>query len=432
MLAEAVLPCLRDGRAHDAVAIGREARTLAPTGGAAALVADILCGAAHWMTGGGAEARDLIAASARAAGPTASRLTDPHLRLYLAFTLRLTGDGAAARTIIEAVIEEARTTSAPGVLPYALARSAAVDLEAGRWAAAASSLAEAVTLAEALGSQADLGIALGAQAWLDAAQGRVDACRANAARSLTIARSVGPGSQLDMMAGALGLLELGCGEPSDAVAQLAEPARLAAAQGFVDAALQPHRTPDLVEALVRSGRTADARDMLAPYLAEAERIGHPSGLATGLRVVGLLADDDAFDEPFGQAIELSRAAPFDQARARLCFGERLRRTRRRVEAREQFRLAAAVFTDLGATPWRERAEAELRAAGDAGRRTDPTTRDDLTPAEHQIALLVADGGSNKAIAARLFVTPKTVEFHLSNVYRKLGVRSRTELARVIR
>ncbi|PWU58113.1 LuxR family transcriptional regulator, partial [Micromonospora globispora] len=115
------------------------------------------------------------------------------------------------------------------------------------------------------------------------------------------------------------------------------------------------------------------------------------------------------------------------ARTHLAFGEHLRRARRRVDARGHLRTALALFEDLGATPWAERAAQELRASGETARRRDVTTANELTPQERQVAALVRQGLSNRNVAAQLFVSPRTVDFHLRNCYSKLGVSSRAEL-----
>jgi DNA-binding CsgD family transcriptional regulator len=122
--------------------------------------------------------------------------------------------------------------------------------------------------------------------------------------------------------------------------------------------------------------------------------------------------------------------PFEQARTELCWGERLRRDRRRAEACTQLRSALATFEQLGATPWAERARAELRAAGARPRRrADWSAARELTAQELQVALTIAQGLTNPEAAVALFLSRKTIEFHLGNVYRKLGLRSRTELTR---
>src|SRR5262249_43314879 len=124
------------------------------------------------------------------------------------------------------------------------------------------------------------------------------------------------------------------------------------------------------------------------------------------------------------------AHPLDLARIQLLCGEHLRRERRRRDARESLRAALEGFERLGATVWAERARAELRASGETARRRDPSTASQLTPQEPQIARCVSEGLANKEVAAQLFLSPRTVDAHLRNVFAKLGITSRTQLARL--
>jgi DNA-binding CsgD family transcriptional regulator len=129
--------------------------------------------------------------------------------------------------------------------------------------------------------------------------------------------------------------------------------------------------------------------------------------------------------------EHARAArPFERARSELAFGEFLRPSRRRVESREHLRTALDGFEALGATLWAERARVELRASGQRARKRERSTRGDLTAQELQIARFVAEGLSNREVAAQIFLSPRTIDFHLRNVFRKLGISSRTQLVRL--
>jgi DNA-binding NarL/FixJ family response regulator len=145
----------------------------------------------------------------------------------------------------------------------------------------------------------------------------------------------------------------------------------------------------------------------------------------------MMAADDAFAAHFEKALEWHAKSdqPFPAARTRLAYGERLRRAGERVAAREQLTAAAEAFERLGATPWLARAQAELGTSGQTLRRSAAAESDTLTPSELQVALRVAEGLTNREVAAAIFLSPKTVEHHLSSIYRKLGIRSRTELAR---
>ena len=122
---------------------------------------------------------------------------------------------------------------------------------------------------------------------------------------------------------------------------------------------------------------------------------------------------------------------FEEARTRLAYGERLRRTGRRREARAQLRAALEGLDAVGASPWAERARAELHATGETVGPRRPRGTEQLTPQELHIAELVGQGKTNKEIAAQLYLSPKTIEYHLANAYRKLDVHSRAELTRII-
>ena len=136
------------------------------------------------------------------------------------------------------------------------------------------------------------------------------------------------------------------------------------------------------------------------------------------------------EEAFGEAIALgSGLPPMQRARTELLYGEWLRRERRRADARVHLRAAIDIFRRLGAVPWAERAEAELRATGETARKRDASAVDQLTPQELQIARLVTDGLTNREIAAQLFLSPRTIDYHLHKVFTKLGIASRTELMR---
>ncbi|MDQ4020937.1 MAG: LuxR C-terminal-related transcriptional regulator [Actinomycetota bacterium] len=191
---------------------------------------------------------------------------------------------------------------------------------------------------------------------------------------------------------------------------------------------------DLVEAHVRAGQPHGAQHAFDVLVREAERTGRPTEHAIAARCRGLLyADDEQGYDAFTEALQWHERArhPFEQARSQLCFGEFMRRRRRRpTEARQVLGDALSTFTRLGARLWAQRTEAELRAMGIASRPRREGSTTQLTPQEMQVALVVADGATNEEAAAQLFLSAKTIEFHLSNTYRKLGIRSRAQLVRV--
>jgi DNA-binding CsgD family transcriptional regulator len=143
-----------------------------------------------------------------------------------------------------------------------------------------------------------------------------------------------------------------------------------------------------------------------------------------------VSQGDTAERAYREALERLDSSPLrvDRARAHLLYGEWLRRRRRRLEARDQLRAAQALFTDFGMDSFAERARLELHATGEQSRRRSVETGDDLTPQEAHVSHLVAQGATNQEIAAQLFLSSSTVEYHLRNAFRKLGVKSRTQLA----
>jgi DNA-binding CsgD family transcriptional regulator len=192
----------------------------------------------------------------------------------------------------------------------------------------------------------------------------------------------------------------------------------------------PHLLPDMVEAAVRVGDTAAAEKAMARLAERATAAGTPWALALLARSQGLLAGAAA-EAHFTLALELFSATPLELQRARthLLYGEWLRRAARHIDARDHLRRAHDMLIAMGAEDFAERARVELLATGERARKRTVENSDDLTPQEAQISLLVGKGASNREIAAQLFVSQSTVEYHLHKVFRKLGVKSRTQLAR---
>jgi ATP/maltotriose-dependent transcriptional regulator MalT len=186
-----------------------------------------------------------------------------------------------------------------------------------------------------------------------------------------------------------------------------------------------------VEALARAGRRDEAEAAL-DWLDSGSWSAWSRGSAARCR--GLLtADEQEASRLFAESVETLEQAgmPFEAARSQLCWGERLRRGRRRADAREPLREALTRFERAGAAPWADRAREELRLTGEAVARDESAVTGQLTGRELRVAQLVAEGRTNPEVAAELFVSRKTVEHHLSQIYRKLELRSRTELARVL-
>jgi DNA-binding CsgD family transcriptional regulator len=259
--------------------------------------------------------------------------------------------------------------------------------------------------------------------------GHADAARDAAARAREIARRHGLRVVDESVTFALGAVELLAGNADAALVELEPTAAAVAASGRVQPAMSLW-TPELVESLIAANRRADAEAALDGLDAQAERTSGWWARGVVARYRGLLSEHDGFDETFAEAISAHEASqmPFELARTRLCYGQRLRRAGRRVDARAQIRGALTTFETLRAIDWVARAERELAGTGAQRRRAPDAIRDELTPQELQIARLIAGGATNREIAADLFLSSKTIETHLTRIYRKLGIRSRSQLA----
>jgi DNA-binding CsgD family transcriptional regulator len=314
------------------------------------------------------------------------------------------------------------------VLPFLLGHVAIDHAATDNWTMALAGYDEAIALARETNQRADLALALGGLARLDARRGIEGACRAHAAEARGVGRELGARIVEVWAVAALGDLELALGRPEAAVEHYREQESLLDELGIGDADLSP--AAELVEAYLRLGRLEEAASQADALEARARAKGQPWSLARAARCRGLLAADDDMDRHFEEAVRAHAQTPdvFEAARTRLAYGARLRRARKRVRAREELRAALDDFDRLGATPWADRARTELSATGETARRRDPSTLDALTPQELQIGLLLAQGRTTREAAAALFLSPKTIEYHLRNVYRKLGIHSRDELA----
>jgi len=210
---------------------------------------------------------------------------------------------------------------------------------------------------------------------------------------------------------------------------------LAAAQRAAEEAPQLHVSPwasiELVEAAVRSEESDVAAGALERVMAATASCDTDWGRGIQARCRALLSEGESSERLHREAIERLARTPLrpELARAHLLYGEWLRRENRRVDARHQLRTAHEMLATIGMEAFAERARKELQATGEKVRRRTVETRDDLTAQERQIALLAADGLSNPEIGAQLFLSPRTVEWHLRNVFTKLGIRSRRELRR---
>jgi DNA-binding CsgD family transcriptional regulator len=342
---------------------------------------------------------------------------------------RYLGDDAATHDLYARAVALARAGGELAMLPCLLESLALSQLTAGRYPAATATATEGLRLATETGQESSACRNLATLAMAAALQGCERECRADATAALSRAVPRGLRLQAASATWALALLELGMNRPADALARL-EGLSPGSETGHPVVALLA--VPDLVEAAARADQPRRARNALACFERWAAHATAPWALALVPRCRGLLAAGAAADRHFAEALRLHRRGgrPFDRARTELVWGEALRRARRRAEAREHLRAALTTFEQLGAAPWAERARAELRVSGETARRRDPSTRDQLTPRELQIIQFVGDGATNREVAAQLFLSPRTIDYHLRQIFTKLDISSRAELIRL--
>jgi DNA-binding CsgD family transcriptional regulator len=335
-------------------------------------------------------------------------------------------DDAAVHTVAIRWVRLAREHAALTILPIALAYLGGAELAAGRLKECEALSEQSLEISAATGNPGMLGAAHG-NAYLLAWQGNEAEARGRAAAHLEYALDRGQAGIVHFARYALLVLELGLGRYQAAL-ENARPI-------FEDdpPAAGSWVLPNLIEAARRSGHERVARDALNRLSERAKASGTSLALGFLARSRALLAPDAESESLYRESIDhlgRSSAKP-ELARSHLLFGEWLRRQGRRRDAREQLRTAHDLFVSMGIEAFAERARRELLATGERARKRTVETNDQLTPQERQIARLVRDGARNQEIAAQLFISPSTVQYHLVKVFRKLGVTSRTQLARIL-
>ena len=392
------------------------------------LLTSLSCGAVLLMDGRPEDGLPFLRRGAKAIAEHDLLSGNPRNLPWAALTAFWLGDTASMASYAAASARWAREHAAVATLAFGARLLARTQLITGEWRAARATLAESLDNARISGQMNQQLETLGTLAWLDAAQGRAEECRRNVEEARVLADGANLRWRNDLLR-ALVLLELGGGvvEPSPLERlrrTLGDPPLLRDTPANATA-------PEFVEAFVRVGDPDAATELLAPFADEAERTGQAFPQAVALRCRGLLAGEGSYEGEFERSLEFHARDEniFATARTRLAYGERLRRSGRRIDAREQLNQALGVFESLEAVPWAERARSELRATGERVRARGPATSEELTPQELQVAMHVAGGKTNREVGAQLFLSPKTIEWHLGHVYRKLGIRSRAQLAR---
>jgi DNA-binding CsgD family transcriptional regulator len=395
-------------------------------GGIAVLLTDGYAASAPMLRSALAGLRQQVQEAGEIATPNAHERANVLHLLAVSSAVALLDDGAL-EAVTRSWVDFGRRTRTLTTLPIALDTRSVAEILAGRFRAAASAIAEAEQILSLVGARGHIGDPGLGELLLHAYRGDEEKTCDAAARRAWDARERGSGVDLDHSRYALAVLDLGSGRYATALEHC---------RGITDHCVPFSTTvlPLLIEAAVRCDDLATATTALGRFSerAIASRSHWAEGLLACMRA--LLAAGDEAESQYRLALDrLTRCTvAFDLARAQLLYGEWLRRARRRREAREPLRAALECFESIGARAFAERARRELAATGERSRPRSDATRGLLTGQEAQIARLVADGYKNSEIASQLFISLSTVEYHLKKVYRKLGVNTRTQLARLER
>ncbi|WP_312862763.1 helix-turn-helix transcriptional regulator [Streptomonospora salina] len=351
--------------------------------------------------------------------------------------LRL-GDAPLVHALATRAVSVARRRGALAAVPQALEFLVYSEFWSGRFPSGIGNCMTGLRLARETDQDNCATHHLAALCLLAAIQGDAETCheRARAVAEQSCENSLGLPSALSSWA--LALLELAQGDAHGAFSRLRVLNH--AGPGYGHPTMRLMTAPVFVEACARIGEHGRGQAALAPYADWAEATGSLSSLAVAARCRGLLAAPEDAADHFEEALRLHRACGDDdveRARTALLYGTTLRRNRFPGRAREHLREALETFEWIGARLWVEQARGELRAIGDpepAAEHHDRADAEDhgLTAQQHQIALLVAEGATNREVAAHMFISPRTVEHHLRGIFRKLNIRSRVDLARMFR
>ena len=348
-----------------------------------------------------------------------------NLPAHSAFLQLVVGHAEEALAQSQRMLTEARERGMIGGLPHILLNQSQAALVAGRLQEALRAANEGIAIAEDTGQQHSAANLRGVLARITAMTGDEDRCVELAEEAMRRGNQR-HSSSVGLAALALAVLDLGYGRYAAALERLVS----------VPINLQRHPTfaylaaPEWAEAAARSGQPEHAAEALAFYERWAAHRDSPVVQAALHRCRALLGPVEEAEEHYRASMWLHREInrPMSLARTELLFGEWLRRVRRRSEAREPLRAALRVFEVIGARSWAERARSELRATGESVAAAEPGGQAQLTPQELQVVRLAATGLSNRDIGAQLFISPRTVGYHLYKAFPKLGVAGRHELA----
>jgi DNA-binding CsgD family transcriptional regulator len=434
VLAELALVCQRLGD-YDGLTIAADslARTADRDDAHQCLLDDCVGGLGALIAGRAGEARDRAERVLDRYRNDQDLQDEPRHLLLVALAAWLVDLTPDLFALFDDRIEHVRRRGALATLVPALAMSAQAQAwRVGDHARAYADAGEAVELGTELGFVVDLAPAYEVLSWERAVRGLADEARADLDRAQVLIERSGTAAVAAHFALMRAHVAMCHEEPDEVVAALEPRLAIDGGRGAMGETLGV--APLLIEAYVALGRHDDARRMTEEYAHVAD--ARPLFQALVQRCRGLTAvDDETAVAAYSAALahhDASHGEPFERARTELLLGERLRRSGQRRAARGHLRHACDEFAAMDFSVFVERCQVALAASGVTARARRPEADEALTPQETRIALLVAEGLTNREVGARLFLSPKTVEHHLSSIYRKRGVRSRTELARFLR
>jgi DNA-binding CsgD family transcriptional regulator len=441
ILAEAIGPAIMQGDMHLARDLAEQVECIWEHSPDAAAIATptvlAMVAGAFSISGDIARAASYLGRAAELP-PSCNITAELHGAAFRAQSLGWAERYAEARHQLTILLDAARRLGSPTILAFALAISAEIGWWSGQWTTAYADATEALQWATENGQPGLLAYGLSMLARIEAAWGEREACQARIDRAQREVEPRGVGC-VPIYGYSLGLAALGARELYDAGERLQQAWEPTSHQGTNNPNVLPI-AGDLAEALARAGESDRCRQILNWLDERAQATGLAYPHAAACRAQGILATDpdeaqSLFAESLG-ALDKVGPIPFEQARTLLCSGEALRRNRRSVAARDPLHEALILFESLGARPWAGRTRAELAASGVKDKRPADWVGghnglQELSPQELQVARIAGRGQNNAEVAAALFVSRKTVEAHLTRVYRKLGIRSRTELARIL-
>jgi DNA-binding CsgD family transcriptional regulator len=360
---------------------------------------------------------------------TRPRPTMQHPTVAFGVLLKWAGGLDRAHELLATAKRRAEEQGTERSLPFILFHLAELECWIGDWAAAEEHVRSAMTLAEATRQEGARAFALAAWALLASLRGLEAEVRQAAADGFEAARLAGAVPATLMLESVLGFLELSLGNPARAHRHLAPLVESAVRTGISEPGAIRF-LGDGIEAMIGIGDTEPASAIVEHLMERSRELDRVWGLVVAGRCLGLLrsasGDAGGAEAALQRALEESQRLhqPLERGRTLLALGVVRRRDRQKRPARDVLEQGRAIFEELGADLWAQRASAELGRIG--GRATSSVA---LTPTEERVARMVADGATNQEAASTLFLSVKTVEWNLSRVYRKLGIRSRTELVR---